>query len=513
MTSTAPRSPDPLDDNSRSDEALLAAARRGSTGAYGVLYERHLPLALSVAGRNLVGADRRYVEDVANAGFIRVMSAIRNGRGPKDSMPAYLATAVRHEAWELSSKLRRSDCGEVAVAWPLATDVAEGPVGDPVELNRHALLAGAFRRLQPRWRYALWLARVEGRKAGEVAGLLGIESSVARALLHRARRGLVSAYVATYLEGADVGCNALSGEMTKFLQAGAAEDPPDEVKVHLAVCSGCRDLIRGIDVSPAKLAALGPTVLLPAAAAAALNAGSSVPGVRGTEPSSGILMAAVAAAATAIAMAAAVLGLGSGVDRQEVATTDSIVAPSGSSPSTAPDDQELNAATTTPPDPRSTLETPPVETEDLDDPPPEVRTTSPASTPTTDAGEPTTPSTTTTNTSSTTTPSTTTTTATTTTTVQVAPSTVVTGRVRDATAGPAVDMADTLVSFTWDDGRGTVQTTAGPDGRFVLDLEGAGRGTLTIWFPTPDGTVPFTVTTLSTGTPLIELGDLVFTRR
>ena len=74
-------------------------------------------------------------------------------------------------------------------------------------------------------------------------------------------------------------------------------------------------------------------------------------------------------------------------------------------------------------------------------------------------------------------------------------------------------MVGTTVAFTWNDGRGTVQTTTGSDGRFVLELTGTGRGSVTAWFPSPGGSIPFPVTTVAVNGGPIDLGDIVFTSR
>ena len=76
------------------DALLLQAARDGSTAAFGILYARHVTFAVGVAQRALSMA-----EDVAEVSFIRVLTALRNGKGPVDTLLPYLATTVRREAW------------------------------------------------------------------------------------------------------------------------------------------------------------------------------------------------------------------------------------------------------------------------------------------------------------------------------------------------------------------------------------------------------------------------------
>ena len=63
-----------------SDATLLAAARGGSLGAFGVLYDRYRLYAVDTARTALPKADARYAEDVAEAAFASVLNAVRNGR-------------------------------------------------------------------------------------------------------------------------------------------------------------------------------------------------------------------------------------------------------------------------------------------------------------------------------------------------------------------------------------------------------------------------------------------------
>lgn len=81
------------------DALLLQAVRDGSTAAFGILYARHVTFAVGVAQRALSPADISMAEDVAEVSFIRVLTALRNGKGPVDTLLPYLATTVRREAW------------------------------------------------------------------------------------------------------------------------------------------------------------------------------------------------------------------------------------------------------------------------------------------------------------------------------------------------------------------------------------------------------------------------------
>ena len=90
------------------------------------------------------------------------------------------------------------------------------------------------------------MSEVEGRKAGEVADVLGISSATASAVLYRARRGLISAYVAAYGDlVASADCDAPLDRIKDFLVAGRPDSGFVDVEAHLEGCRRCRDMIRG----------------------------------------------------------------------------------------------------------------------------------------------------------------------------------------------------------------------------------------------------------------------------
>lgn len=530
----------------------MAAARGGSLGAFGVLYDRYRSYAVDVARAALPKADVRYAEDVAEAAFASVLTAVRNGRGPDDTLRPYLATAVRRSAWETARKLRRSDEAHKTLAdsTPDEPDVADGQIGEAAELNRHALIADAFDRLPKRWRSALWMSEVEGRKAGEVAHLLGISSATASAVLYRARRGLISAYVSAYGElVASRDCEVPLDRLSAYLVAGRPDAGFPDVEAHLEGCRRCRDMIRGVDLLASDLNAIGPILVLPAAAVAALDGagglGLSASGGlvrrgaragRRAASKTGHVAAASVIAVVAVAGMAAASGWSHRADGDgqvasaspaevEGARVDNTAPPglAGTSTTTSsvavdPGGQRpaLPATPITPSRRPATTVIPVADGVTVRTPSAPVTTTSappatPAPTTTVPATTTTTPVTTTTAAPTTTTTSTTTSTTTTTTPPVV--TTTITGRVRDATSGPAVDVAGTQVAFTWLDGRGTVTTTTGPDGRFELHVEGTGTGSITVWYPAPNGPTPYHARTETVTGADIALGDLTFTRR
>ncbi len=255
MTTTEPH-PTLLSDRADdlSGEArLLQAARTGSTAAFGILYARYRPLAVGVAQRTLAPAEAPLAEDVAEVAFIRVLTALHNGKGPTDTLRAYLTTTVRREAWRAQRRHRRQ--AEVADRWATEAERCLEPVrvphaDPPGDLGTHALLGEAFRGLSDRWRRVLWLTEVEGRKPAEVAPMLGLSAGSVSALAYRARNGLVAAYLAAYQRTTtDDACVAISERLGRYVSAGFPADRFADVTAHLEGCRSCREVSRGVDVS------------------------------------------------------------------------------------------------------------------------------------------------------------------------------------------------------------------------------------------------------------------------
>jgi RNA polymerase sigma factor (sigma-70 family) len=240
-------------DDLASEAALLEAARTGSTRAFGVLYARYRTFAIGIAKRALAPTEVTLAEDVAEVAFVRVLSALRNDKGPTDTLRAYLTTTVRREAWRAQRRHRRQ--AEVADRWATDADRCTDPDPAPAAgatgaLGGHELLDQAFRGLSDRWRHVLWLTEVEGRKPAEVAPLLGLSAGSVSALAYRARGGLLHAYLAAYCRAAPGdACREQADGLGRYLAAGSPAHGFEQVSEHLAHCTSCRELCRGIDVA------------------------------------------------------------------------------------------------------------------------------------------------------------------------------------------------------------------------------------------------------------------------
>lgn len=302
-----------------SEALLLQAVRDGSTAAFGILYARYRSLAVGVATQALPQADTALAEDVAEVSFIRVLTALRNGKGPTDTLRSYLATTVRREAWRAQRRRRRQ--AEVVERWAVGEERSMEPDPTPEpdpgpesgrDLGSHVLLGEAFRGLSDRWRHVLWLTAVEGRKPAEVAPMLGVSAGSASALAYRARNGLIAAYVAAYRRSTDdEECVAISDRLERFVAAGTPEDGFVDVVAHIEGCRACRDVSRGVDVLGSVLASMAPFGLLTAGLWAKAS-GIGAAGLVGGAAAAGSLGASQGLAGSTTTAAAASGGVGIG---------------------------------------------------------------------------------------------------------------------------------------------------------------------------------------------------------
>ena len=92
--SAAPRlaRPEGRDEQPASDERLLTAVRNGDSAAFAELYERHRGAALAVA--RMHSRTESDAQDLVSEAFTRVLGLLREGKGPREFLRAYLVTAV-----------------------------------------------------------------------------------------------------------------------------------------------------------------------------------------------------------------------------------------------------------------------------------------------------------------------------------------------------------------------------------------------------------------------------------
>ncbi|MFI2363968.1 RNA polymerase sigma factor [Promicromonospora sp. NPDC019610] len=167
------------------DIELFARARAGDTVAIDLVWRRHYPYALKVA--------RRYTrspsdaDDLAAEAFVRILSLLRAGRGPREHGKTYVARTVRNIATDRSRRRQPPttviDEAHDLPAWddPAAAALSAMELGDVLE---------GLAACPPRQRYALQMTVFEGVPIATVAQDLGISRNAVAALLVRARESI-----------------------------------------------------------------------------------------------------------------------------------------------------------------------------------------------------------------------------------------------------------------------------------------------------------------------------------
>ncbi|HEY8472894.1 MAG TPA: sigma-70 family RNA polymerase sigma factor [Natronosporangium sp.] len=252
------------DGDAPADTELMAAVRAGDSGAFEVLYDRHVDAARRLA-RALV-RDPADADDLVAEAFAKVLAALRLGRGPTVAFRAYLLTAVRHASYDRSRRDRRIEFTDDLARY----ESGGGPTaGDQVvtRLDR-SYAARAFARLPERWQVVLWHTEVEGEKPAAIAPLLGLTPNAVAALAYRARERLRQMYLQEHLSGtSDPSCHWAAARFGAHLRRGLPRRERTKVDAHLAGCDDCRAVWAELaEVNRGLRGVLAPVVLGAAAA-------------------------------------------------------------------------------------------------------------------------------------------------------------------------------------------------------------------------------------------------------
>ena len=164
------------------DLELLDRVRAGDPASLGELWSRYRGWAHHVARSTTTRFD---AEDVVQEAFAKVLTALRNGRGPTEGFAHYLRTAIRNVAATWGARESR------ATLVPLPEESALG--GYRFEVRDLGELERPFRTLPERWQQVLVLTVLQQLPLATVSQLLGVTLSGATALAARARAGLRSA--------------------------------------------------------------------------------------------------------------------------------------------------------------------------------------------------------------------------------------------------------------------------------------------------------------------------------
>jgi RNA polymerase sigma-70 factor (ECF subfamily) len=159
--------------------ALVLAAQRGSTDAFGALVRKHQERAYAVA-RGIV-LNHEDAEDVVQDAFLHAFRALERFR-PEQPFGAWLHRIVANAALDLTRRRKVRDADELH-------DVHPSRFRDPGERrDLRDRLAAAMATLPERQRAVLVLHDVEGYKHAEIGAMLEIPEGTARSDLHHARQ-------------------------------------------------------------------------------------------------------------------------------------------------------------------------------------------------------------------------------------------------------------------------------------------------------------------------------------
>ena len=276
--------------NVRSDADLLAALRGGDKEAYAALWRRHSPAAYRYANRLLPeGAD-----DLVAESFLDIYQQLTTtGAGPEFAFRSYLKAVLRNKASRARGELSRLVNGGIGTE----DDSVLAEHADLIDhrdslaiVEQRALsvdVAAALDELPERWRRVLLLAEVAGASRPEIAKELGIKPNAVSALQRRARAGLRLQWLSRQIP---VALREDQAHVARLFPRYLT-DPRDhalaaEVASHLAVCTECDELLRGMRGASTRPRANPLTVLL---SSAGVGVPTTLWGGTGTSASAALL--------------------------------------------------------------------------------------------------------------------------------------------------------------------------------------------------------------------------------
>lgn len=292
---------------STSDEQLIVDARAGDNEAFAELWHRHSEAARRAAWHFRGVADP---DDLVSEAYARILSAVRNGKGPGGAFRPYLFVTIRN----LVNRMSHAPVdGYVDDFDQIPSDPTHA---DPaiVALDR-TLTARAFRSLPVRWQTVLWYTEVEGLNPSDVGPLLGLSANSTAALAYRARDGLRIAWLQAHVndETASEECRWMLSRMGAHVAGSLSARDQGRARAHLADCARCGIVSEEIDDIGSKLALVMLPLLLGGAAGTAYLAERGSPASpataqTGAPPTPGVMTASGGSIAT-VAIPAAVVVL------------------------------------------------------------------------------------------------------------------------------------------------------------------------------------------------------------
>jgi RNA polymerase sigma factor (sigma-70 family) len=225
------------------DERLVQQIRRGNELAFEVAFERHGSGILGFC-RHMLGS-REEAEDAVQHTFAAAFRDLQRGGEREITLKPWLYTIARNRCLSVL-RSRREQASELA---DLPTEGLHEQVARRAELRE---LLADLRELPEEQRAALLLAEAADLSHAEVAGVLGCEVSRVKALVFRARSGLIERRDARETPCAEI------REQLANLRGGSLRRT--QLRHHLRHCPGCAHYREQVRHQRQMLAAALPVV-------------------------------------------------------------------------------------------------------------------------------------------------------------------------------------------------------------------------------------------------------------
>jgi RNA polymerase sigma factor (sigma-70 family) len=246
------------------DERLVEEIRRGNELAFEIAFERYGRPILGFC-RHMLGS-REEAEDAVQHTFAAAFHDLQRGGERQITLKPWLYTIARNRCVSLL-RARREQSAELE---ELPTEGLAEQVERRAELRE---LLGDLRELPEEQRAALLLAEAADLSHAEVAGVLGCEVARVKALVFRARSGLIERREARATPCADI------REQLANLRRGSLRR--SELRHHLRHCTGCSEYREQIRRQRQMLAAalpVAPTIGLKSSVLSAAGIGGGAAG-------------------------------------------------------------------------------------------------------------------------------------------------------------------------------------------------------------------------------------------
>ena len=269
------------------DDRVVAQIRRGSEAAFEVVFERHGPAILGFC-RHMLGSLEE-AEDAVQLTFASAYRDLQRDAERQINLKPWLFTIARNRCLSIL-RARREQPAELP-------ELATAGLGEQVERRAELReLVADMRDLPGDQRAALLLAELGDLTHADIAMVLGCEVPHVKALVYRARSGLLARR-----DGRELDCEDVREQLAN-LRGGALRRR--ELRFHLRECPGCSSFREQVKRQRHLLAAglpVVPGVGLKSSVLATVGIGGGAAGAVGGAAAGGGLLGGSAVAKLAIA--------------------------------------------------------------------------------------------------------------------------------------------------------------------------------------------------------------------